>query len=393
MADPSVNPKNVLIKNENTDLPPELPKPPEKVFALQVNAWGTLQDFIANALQLPILQSDFEERYGTFEDEALVEKGIELLKGLKDAADAFGNVVTESQDIMKYIGTDTPPESLFAHGVWLASKIESTAMTVSNYAASAIPALEKETDPQKRAEDIKELLTYPGAGMYSYAIDLNGKCNDYNGLLSTYVENTFKPASDAFHTYFTTQENTILTDAQNIVDSELSRINELTLKVASLKSKLYGWSIGGSVGCVVASGLPPLFIFGSAILLGFEIEECIRIQKEIDKDNDEIKKLKADELKKAALVTDLTTLINSSQNVDDAAKAFLQAVVEMAEGFGLCATDMKTISDLVEPKKVADLPPFLQNTGLETAEKDWKEIQLAANNFINSGQYKYETAS
>ncbi len=107
-----------------------------------------MQNFIANALQLPVLQGDFEERYGTFKDEALVEKGIELLKGLKDAADAFGNVVTESRDIMKYIGTDTPPKSLFAHGVWLASKIESIAMNVSNYAASAIPALEKETDPK-----------------------------------------------------------------------------------------------------------------------------------------------------------------------------------------------------------------------------------------------------
>ncbi len=125
--------------------------------------------------------------------------------------------------------------------------------------------------------------------MYSYAVGLNEKCNGYNGLLSEYVENTFKPASDAFHTYFTTQENTILTDAQDIVSSELSRINELTLEVASLQSKLYGWAIGGSAGCVVASGLPPLFIFGSAILLGFEIEECIRIQKKIDADNDEIK--------------------------------------------------------------------------------------------------------
>ncbi len=103
--------------------------------------------------------------------------------------------------------------------------------------------------------------------------------------------------------------------------------------------------------------------------------------------------MQADEQKKAALVSDLTTLIDSSQKVDDAAKAFVQAVVAMAEGFGMCATDMKTISDLVTPEKVADLPPFLQNTGLETAAKDWKEIQLAANNFINSGQYKYETGS
>ena len=74
------------------------------------------------------------------------------------------------------------------------------------------------------------------------------------------------------------------------------------------------------------------------------------------------------------------------------AEDFLVAVTKMAEGFGQCADDLKTISDTVTPEDVENLPEFLQNISLAAAAYDWEEIQLAANNFIACGQYIYRTS-
>ncbi|MGD9822785.1 hypothetical protein [Desulfobacter sp.] len=381
MSDASVNPSNVVINNPITSIGSQkIPNAPEKVFALQISELGKIQFFVAQVQHLGI--TTFSEQYGDFQDKALVDKATVLFKNLQEAAGQFGS---DSRDIMKTIGTENPPNDPFAYIIWTASKIESIAMNISNFMGSGLPAISQEKDPAKRAENLKQLLTYEGAGVYSYLAALKNYSEGLNKALSLYFSDKLKPAGHAFGEYFAPV--TVLSVAEESVSalSGPSRIQRMGMNNVKLVMSTYDWCIGGSKGQLNLSALPPLFPV-SAPAFDVDIAERTKLLKEIGDDNAVIKKLGADEQKKSALVAQVGGMLGQSAIVHNSTHTLLKAAIDMAEGFSKCAADVLAISNAITPEKMKDLAVFMANTGLDTAKDAWAEIQTTANAFINCAQ-------
>ena len=393
-APPTVIPQNVVVPNPNTVTPvgkEKIPNPPKKVFALQVQAWGDLQQFIYDALNVPILKEGFTARYGEFKDKAIVDQALPTINQLSNASKKYGNVISEAGQIAKFAGQDTPPPSLFAHAIWLASKIESKAAFVQSMAKVAIPAIEKETDMQKRANDIKELLTNRKGGMWFYADALRTECQNYNKKLSAYFKDDLTPAIKGFKEYVDGSDN-VLNSAKSALGKDDQLIKNLPDAIDTTRSEYYGWAAGGGIATVVLLvtpfGLPGAIAMGTTS--GIEAEKLRKRLNELEK---ELEDAKDDKRKKTLLVTDYTLLKNKLESTLAAAKTFSSAVTTMSKGFGSCADHLDTIANAVTPDAVKDLPTFLQNTQLGAAEDQWGEIKTATNRFLISGQFTYKTSS
>ncbi|MCG8551434.1 MAG: hypothetical protein MI799_13615 [Desulfobacterales bacterium] len=378
MGNPSVNPSNVVINNPITEIGSQkIPNAPEKVFALQISELGKIQFFVAQVQHLGV--QNFSEQYGNFQDKALENKATLLFKNLQESAGQFGS---DTLDIMKTIGTDNPPDNPFAYIIWTASKIQSIAMNISNFMESGLPAISREKDPAKRAEDLKQLLTYEGAGVYSYLTELKNYSQGLNKALNSYFSDILKPAGHAFGEYFAPA--TVLSVAEKNVTplSGPGRIQRMGINNFKLVMSTYDWCIGGSKGQLKLSALPPLFPV-SAPAFDVEIAQRAALLKQIGDDNAVINKLGTDEQKQSALVAQVGGMLDQSDIVHDSAQTLLKAATGMAEGFSKCAADVLAISNAITPENMKDLTVFMANTGLNTAKDAWAEVQTTANAFIN----------
>jgi len=60
-------------------------------FALFSDSWLELQGYIGSAIQLPIVEGDFEQKYGTLGASTTIKDCIAAMKGVQEASTEFGD--------------------------------------------------------------------------------------------------------------------------------------------------------------------------------------------------------------------------------------------------------------------------------------------------------------
>jgi hypothetical protein len=130
-------------------------------FVLFSEEWLNLQMYIQSVFELPITQGDFDEKYGDFDsgDRSLIEGAVDAMRDVRALSDVFGTpeiVVEQLANDPDYL-TDGKSKCIYAHIVWLATKMQ----YVANKFDLSVGLLKERLDPDRNssAEQKKYLQT------------------------------------------------------------------------------------------------------------------------------------------------------------------------------------------------------------------------------------------
>ena len=106
--------------------------PDKPLFCLFTEDWIQLQTFIAQTPQLPIITTNFEDKYGKFKDEGEVENVVAAMKAIQGLSTSFGDPTALFNQFAKdptILQGPTAPEQLYTHIIWYATKLNLAAIT------------------------------------------------------------------------------------------------------------------------------------------------------------------------------------------------------------------------------------------------------------------------
>jgi hypothetical protein len=164
------------VTNPNTNQP-------DYTFPLQNKAWIAMQDVVTKALAFPLNKDNFEDLYGTFQEEGSVEMAVSILGRINTTAAKYGDPQTLINSLSDFQQANNPPSSIYGHAVWLAAQIKVAAQQIGNYLNEGLNDIKDESDPTQRLQDLTDLLVGVG-GVNSYAVALQGYIGGIAGTIT-----------------------------------------------------------------------------------------------------------------------------------------------------------------------------------------------------------------
>lgn len=386
-ATASLAPSNPLVTpNDN---PPPGVEAPKNRFILFGSQWLQLQNYITQALQLPINMGDWNEKYGDFSDKQQVQDCLNAMVNVHDLAKTFGEPATLKEKIAadpNYIFTPTPPDQIYGHIVWLSGQIQNTAGTFSNTFESLREALSEGTAEQ-RAEILKTILTGQG-GLTSSAEDMQQKTADLMKKLLAF-DKEFTAANTTVQEY-SGSSSSILADANKLIGQLQENISETQAAADEAYKKWRDYTIAAittSVGLMILTGgLAWPIALGLGIGLGVA---AAAEKKAYNNLMDQVAKYHTDMKKKTRLVTDLTGLNSSIADIAPAMNEF-KTSLETIEGVWLnIGMDLNYIATNYTVNQLGDLTWVMQTLKVLDAQKKWGDISTTAKDFSANSLVSY----
>lgn len=390
MQDASMVPNNSLtIVNPS---PPEgMTGTPPNRFILFTDNWLDLQNYVQQALELPITQNDFNATYGAFSEDTLVRNTVEALKRVRDLASTFGAPVLLKKQIQSdpgYLNGKTPPPDIYAHIVWLANQIYNTAATFRWTLANLRELLAAGTDQQK-ADNLKEILVGQ-AGLVSQAEVMKGLTQDLLKKLLAF-DGSISEANEQVQRY-SGQGSKLLEKANGDIGSTRDTIDNVLRPASDEAYKRWrDYTISAvttSVGVMVLSaGL----LFPISIGLGAGLG--VAAEKERQAYNDllaEIATKEEDIQKKTRLVADLTGFNKRVNQVAPALSKF-KTSLETVEGVWVgMSSNLAYIANNYTVKELSSYPWIAQAMRIGDATEKWQAIGRTSEEFTANALVSYE---
>jgi hypothetical protein len=389
MSDTSAVPNNSLTI-VNPAPPPGVTNAPSNRFLLFTDSWLDLQNYVEQALQMPITTNDFNQTYGSFPDEGLIKKAVGALKDVRALSLTFGDPVLLKGAILNdpnYLNGVTPPKEIYAHIVWLANQIYN-ASTTYTFTFSALQQLLSVGSPEERAANLKMVLVGEG-GLVSTATDMKTKTNLLLSKLLTF-DSDITAANDIVKTYVG-QGSAIIGTAEKIIGSTTANINDVLRPAADKAYKAWrDYTISAvttSVGLMVLSAG---MLFPVALGLGIGLGVAASLQRKAYDDLlEEISVANVDIQKKTRLVSDLKGF-NTSMNLVAPALSTFKTNLEIIEGVWVgIGANLSFIANNFGVDQLSSYPWVMQAMKIGDAQAKWQAIGATAQQFTGNALVSY----
>jgi hypothetical protein len=396
MPTTSLVPSNDLTapRTQGVILDPNAPPPPANRFILFGSQWLRLQSFIAQALELPINQGEWDAKYGDFSEKTAVQNCLTAFSNVKGLSARFGNPITLKQAISSnpdYLQTTQPPAEIYAHIVWLANQIQNQAGTFAN----TLPLLQQLLGPtggtkQQRADNLKEVLVGQG-GLASTAADMKQKTNALMSKMLSF-DADFSAANATVQEYAGNQSS-IFKAVDKLIGQLKDSIKETQQAADDAYAEWRAYTIAAvtvSVGLTIFSGglLLPLAV---AAAIGFGVAAA-RAKDNYNNLCDEVRSFEADLGKKTRLSIDLTGLNSAVADIAPAMTEFKKSLETIEGVWNDVGMNLAYIANNYTVDQLSDLTWVIQAMRILDAQTKWQEIGRTAGEFSQNSLVSFDFA-
>jgi hypothetical protein len=390
---PSVVPSSPLTIPNTVPPPVPGPTPPSR-FVLFTNDWLQLQNYISQALTLPIDTGDWNDKYGSFADQGQVTTVLGAMTNVQGLCATFGDPETLRQEIAEnpgYLLTPTAPPEIYGNIVWLASQIENAASTFTFTFQGLSEVLDPSAGtPAQRAANLTTILTGQG-GLTSTAADMQTKTTALLGKLATF-ETSIGAANTQLVTY-TSAESQIVADANQIVAQDKVDRDSFQSSADDALKKWRDYTIAAvatSVGIMIITGgaLWPLAVglgAGLGAAAAYERGQYNDFMAKVQGEDEDISKKNRLLVDLAGLNTAIAPVASSLQTFDTA----LQSVEGVWSDIQL---NLNYIATNYGVDQLSDLSWVMQTMDILDAEKKWQAISDTAQQFTQNSLVSYDTS-
>jgi hypothetical protein len=396
MAEPSIAPAPGLTKPADPD------SGQKTQFALFSDSWIELQGYVGAAINLPITQGSFEEKYGTIGSSKTILDCIDAMKKVQAASTEFGDPKTLRAALTanpNLLATTNPPTEIYTHTVWLGQRVHETAgKIVSGYQSvlDGLPGL----PPKEQVDTIKAYLFDQTLG----PIPLSKQMSDEAGVLIVKL-GKFEQKMNEYNEKlqaFTSNSSAMIKELDTTIGGITQKIKDLE---KSRDDAYQAWkdftiaAVTTSVGCALIGAILAPFTGGLSLLvggvaaiatgvgLGVKAAQCRAQYNEycqlLDEQNVELKK-------KQRLRGDLGDFNTQMQHVGPAMGRFLKSLQTVQGVWVSMNTDMLAISNSITPDNVGSLP-FLVKAKAQLAIDSWKAVDDSAKQFTVESLVDYQS--
>jgi hypothetical protein len=398
MADPSISPAPGLTK-------PADPNSGQKTqFALFSDSWLELQSYVGAAIDLPITQGSFEDKYGTIGSSQTILDCIDAMKSVQAASTEFGNPKTLRAALIQnpnLLATPTPPVEIYTHTVWLGQRVHETAGKITSGYQSVLDGLQG-LPPKEQVDNLKAYLFDQTLG----PIPLSKQMSDEAGVLIVKL-GKFEQKMNEYNEKlqaFTNSSSTMIKDLDTTIGGIAQKIKDLE---KSRDEAYQAWkdftiaAVTTSVGCFLIGAVLAPFTGGVSLLvggvaaiatgvgLGVKAAQCRAQYNEyctlIDQEGVELQK-------KQRLRGDLGDFNTQMQRVGPAMGKFLKSLQTVEGVWVSMNTDMLAISNSITPDNVGSIP-FLVKSKAQYAIDSWKAVDDSAKQFTVESLVDYQSVA
>ncbi len=390
---PILIPSNTLTI-VNGASPTGQPTPPNR-FILFGSQWLKLQNYITQALNLPINIGDFKQKYGDFSSadiQGKIEGCIKAFKDVNGLAGQFGDptaLKTRIQRDPAYMQSVAPPEEIYGHVVWLSNQIQNAASTYQ-YTFGALSDILSPSagTPEQRAANLKTILVGQG-GLASTADDMRNKTNALMTKLVNF-DSKLSAANQEIQVYAGSSSD-LLADVNQIIGKLKTSIDQTQDAADAAYKKWRDYTIAAvttSVGIMILSaGLLWPVAVGLGVGLGVAAEMA---KAQYNSLMDDVHNLEVDKQKKTLLVTDLSGLNSSVATIAPAMSEF-KSSLEVIEGvWNDVGMNLAYIVNNYSVAQLSDLSWVMQAMRIGDAQKKWQDIATTTQQFSQNSLISYD---
>lgn len=371
-------------------------------FTLFSDSWLQLQGYIAAAVNLPIGQGNFVDKYGSFDGQKVITDCIGAMQNVQACSAEFGDPKALRAALIanpQLLATDTPPNEIYSHTVWMGQRVHTTAATlVSGYEF----VLQENTGlpSAQQVANLKEYLFDQEAGPIALATQMS---NDIGVLIKKL--GVFEAKMNQYNQQmqaFTSQGSLML----QTVDQQIGALGQ---KIAQLqRSRDEAWeawknftiaAVTTSVGCALIGGLLAPFTGGVSLLvggvaglaagigLGVKAAACRAEYNEYCK---LVESTEADQKKKQRLRGDLSGFNSAMNQAGPAMAGFLKNLQTIQGAWVQMGTDMQGIGNSVTPSNIGN-SAFMVKLKSQVAVNAWKSVDDSAKQFTVGSLVDYQS--
>lgn len=380
-----VPPAGLVVSNpQGTDKKP--------LFALFTSDWLRMQSFIAQTMQLPITQGNFEDKYGKFSSEQDIADVVAAMAKIQGLSAQFGDpqkLIDELKNDPTILQSPNPPKELYIYIVWFATKLYEAANSYHQTLGDFEQLLNPSNcgTPAECGEVLKTILTGQG-GLQSTAADMVTKTNALIQAMAGF-EQQLKPAVDEMATY-TSDDATFMKEVEADIGQDATDIKTYTTAAAAAYKSWEDYTIAAvtvSLGLMIFSG--GLAWPAAAVAAGVLGHDAVEAREAYDKAESNLHAAEKDKQQKMTLKNDLGGLNHSMPAASAAASAFLKKLQEVMGVWENTATNIAYIADNFTVEKLGDLNWVMQALDLHKATEDWQQIAAATQEYTASSLVTY----
>jgi len=359
---------------------------------------------VGSALELPLTQGDFEQKYGTVGGEQVIKDCIGAMKGVQESSQMFGNPKTLRAQLIENPGllaTDAPPDEIYTHTVWMGQRIKNTSdKIVSGYQSvlEGLPGL----PPADQVANLKAYLFDQSLG----PIPLSDTMSKDVGVLIKKLAK-FEEIMNEYNTKlqaFTSQSG----DMMAAVNTQIGTIEAHIKDLEKTRDDAYkAWrdftiaAVACSVGCALIGAILAPFTGGVSLLVGGVAAIATGVGLGIKaascraKYNETVKLISEEKVemqKKIRLRNDLGDFDRSMALVGPSMSAFLTDLQTVMGIWTQLNADLIDISKIANEGNVGTLP-FLVKAKSDAAVNAWKDVSASAKQFTVESLVDYTSVA
>lgn len=374
----------------------------ETKFSLFSESWVDLQGFVGSAMELPISNGNFEDKYGSIGSSTTITDSIAAMKDVQAASAEFGDPKTLRKDLIEnpnLLASAEPPSEIYTHTVWMGQRMHETAGKLASGYDSVFEGLSG-LPPKDQVSNIKAYLfdqtlgPIPLAQKMSEDINIlikkigrfEQKMNEYNEKLKSFTKNS----SD------------LIAEVNVSIGGLSQKISDLKKSRDEAYAAWRDFTIAAcvsSVACLLIGGLlAPLtggvsLLVGGAAAIASGVGLGIKAAQNSAKYNEYCKLIKTEEAelkKKSRLRNDLSDFDTQMQLVGPAMSSFLRNLQSVEGVWVQMNTDMLAIYNGVDESNIGSLP-FLVKAKAKHAIDQWKAVDDGAKQFTVDSLVDYSS--
>jgi hypothetical protein len=309
--------------------------------------WAVVHDFFSPLSRVPADKAGFVSRYGSFENEASVEKFTAALRDLDQIGKELGgpdSLKRRMAEDSEYLLHPAPPDEVYARIVGVSMRASDTANAISSTYELLPNMMEGAGESARdRAQRVRQMLA-GSDGLASQAAEMVKIIQDTAEKVASYGPRLTKPLLAVHDSEIVNQTNSAISDLKVAIPGLQKRASE-----AAEKAK--GW-------------------FGAEKAK----EEFERLTNEIAGNKSEIER-------KALLESDMGDFFVSSNKVAPALASSADQLRTLGKAFQDLAGRINDTCRLATGDQLGDPAWLAKALNLQAEIASWKELQSAAQKF------------
>lgn len=369
---------------------------PPSAFLLFGDQWLTIQNYIAQALQLPLTQGDFEAKYGTFTKKTMVDDCLKAMVDVRNLSGEFGNPMIIKGLIQKdpgYLNAKTPPSEIYGHIVWLSTQIQNQANTFDFTLGSLNQIIGPSAGGTKaeQAANLKEILM--GAGGLTSTADIAK--NQVQDLVKKMLDFETKfDSANAQLQHYSGSSSEILAAANQAIGTLTTLIAELQDKADKANAEWIALTVS-AVAAAVGAIVMGIFTFGIGFAIGAAASIGLGIAAALAKKKynglmDQIGNQKEEQARKSRLVTDLTGFNSQISKLAPVMGSFKSSLGEIESVWTGVGGNLAYIVNNFSDDQLSDLSFMMQKLKVVDAQNKWRDIAGVTQQFSSKSLVSYD---